>query len=248
MPNGRFPQVLRDVRFGGQRHRLRGADVARSYRPERPRPFDGILRGRGGRTGAGRALWAKGGQGLVLSPRGDDGVAATPRPRRGYAIEVRRGDVAETRRGDAAAATRTYEGDGARPRYLYETPRVPSPDPDVDSLIAGFKDASLAQTVSADDVRDRAMLALANEGFRVLEERLALRPSDIDVVWTSGYGFPRHVGGPMHWAEARGLAEVRDRLVGFAAERPSVPYLQPAKLLADMADVGAPLKDWEKFL
>ena len=174
------------------------------------------------------------------------------RRRRGRGADTPSRCVAATLRRRVAATLprrrgRT-KGTGARPRYLYETPRVPSPDPDVDSLIAGFKDASLAQTVSADDVRDRAMLALANEGFRVLEERLALRPSDIDVVWTSGYGFPRHVGGPMHWAEARGLAEVRDRLVGFAAERPSVPYLQPAKLLADMADVGAPLKDWEKFL
>ena len=72
--------------------------------------------------------------------------------------------------------------------------------------------------------------------------------SDVDVVWTSGYGFPRHVGGPMKWAEERGLAEVRDRLKAFHAERPNVPYLAPAALLDKMADAGAPLADWEEYL
>ncbi|KAH8064825.1 enoyl-CoA hydratase [Aureococcus anophagefferens] len=126
--------------------------------------------------------------------------------------------------------------------YAYETPRVPSSDPAVAELIAGFKDASLAPDVTHGDVVDRALLALANEGFRVLEEGLALRPSDIDVVWTSGYGFPRHRGGPMQWAaDDVGLAEVKATLDALHAARPDVPYLKPAKLLADMADAGAKL-------
>ena len=87
-----------------------------------------------------------------------------------------------------------------------------------------------------------------NEGFRVLEEGLALRPSDLDVVWTSGYGFPRHKGGPMQWAEERGLRECRTTLERFAAERPDVPYLRPAKLLEAMAEADAPLADWEKYV
>ena len=81
-----------------------------------------------------------------------------------------------------------------------------------------------------------------------LEEGLALRPSDLDVVWTSGYGFPRHKGGPMQWAEERGLRDCCATLERLAAERPAVPYLRPARgssgavgLFAD-----APLADWEK--
>ena len=87
-----------------------------------------------------------------------------------------------------------------------------------------------------------------NEGFRVLEEGLALRPSDLDVVWTSGYGFPRHKGGPMQWAEERGLRECRATLERLAAERPDVPYLRPSKLLVALAEADAPLADWEKYI
>ena len=132
--------------------------------------------------------------------------------------------------------------------YLYEQPRVPSPDPAVDDLIRRFEDGALAPSVDAEAILDRALLALVNEGFRVLEEGLALRPSDLDVVWTSGYGFPRHKGGPMQWAEERGLRECRATLERLAAERPEVPYLRPAKLLEAMAEADAPLADWEKYV
>ena len=133
--------------------------------------------------------------------------------------------------------------------YKYDEPRVPSHDPDVDALIAPFKDPTLTPDLERADVVDRALLALVNEGFRVLEEGLALRPSDIDVVWTSGYGFPRWRGGPMHWANRDvGLKQVRATLDALHAQRPNVPYLKPAKLLADMADAGADLADWQKFL
>ncbi|KAH8084452.1 enoyl-CoA hydratase [Aureococcus anophagefferens] len=150
---------------------------------------------------------------------------------------------------DALARAGRFGQKVGRGWYAYETPRVPSSDPAVAELIAGFKDASLAPDVTHGDVVDRALLALANEGFRVLEEGLALRPSDIDVVWTSGYGFPRHRGGPMQWAaDDVGLAEVKATLDALHAARPDVPYLKPARLLADMADAGAKLGDWEKFL
>ena len=130
--------------------------------------------------------------------------------------------------------------------YLYEQPRVPSPDPAVDALVSQFKDGS--PSVDAEAILDRALLALVNEGFRVMEEGLALRPSDLDVVWTSGYGFPRHKGGPMQWAEERGLRDCCTTLERLAAERPDVPYLRPAKLLVALADADAPLADWEKYV
>ena len=62
---------------------------------------------------------------------------------------------------------------------------------------------------------DRLTLALANEGARILEEGIAQRASDIDVVYCHGYGFPRFRGGPMHAAEARGLQSVVDRIKQF---------------------------------
>ena len=133
--------------------------------------------------------------------------------------------------------------------YLYEQgPRVPLPDPVVDALIGRFGDESLVPSVDADAILDRAILALANEGFRVLEEGLALCPSDLDVVWTAGYGFPRHKGGPMQWAEERGLRSCVATLEGLAAERPDVPYLKPSALLVALADADAPLADWEKYV
>jgi 3-hydroxyacyl-CoA dehydrogenase len=107
---------------------------------------------------------------------------------------------------------------------------------------------TLVDYTGAEDILDRALLALVNEGFRVLEEGLALRPSDLDVVWTSGYGFPRHKGGPMQWAEERGLRECRATLERLAAERPDVPYLRPSKLLVALAEADAPLADWEKYV
>ncbi|KAH8075263.1 enoyl-CoA hydratase [Aureococcus anophagefferens] len=124
---------------------------------------------------------------------------------------------------DALARAGRFGQKVGRGWYAYETPRVPSSDPAVAELIAGFKDASLAPDVTHGDVVDRALLALANEGFRVLEEGLALRPSDIDVVWTSGYGFPRHRGGPMQWAaDDVGLAEVKATLGARGPARPFV--------------------------
>ena len=107
---------------------------------------------------------------------------------------------------------------------------------------------TLVDYTGAEDILDRALLALVNEGFRVMEEGLALRPSDLDVVWTSGYGFPRHKGGPMQWAEERGLRECRATLERLAAERPDVPYLRPSKLLVALAEADAPLADWEKYV
>ena len=127
-------------------------------------------------------------------------------------------------------------------------PQVPSHDPAVDDLIRRFEDGALAPNVDAATILDRALLALVNEGFRVLEEGLALRPSDLDVVWTSGYGFPRHKGGPMQWAEERGLRDCCATLERFAAERPDVPYLRPSKLLVALAEADAPLADWEKYV
>ena len=79
--------------------------------------------------------------------------------------------------------------------------------------------------ITSDEIVERTMFPLVNEGFRILEEECALRPLDIDVVYCHGYGWPRHRGGPMHWADREvGLAHI------LAALRGARPVPEPALL------------------
>lgn len=83
------------------------------------------------------------------------------------------------------------------------------------------------------EIVDRCLLPLINEGYQILEEGIAIRPGDIDVVWLSGYGFPAERGGPMFYATTLGLAEVRARLLRQAKERGDpYKYWAPATTLS----------------
>ena len=97
---------------------------------------------------------------------------------------------------------------------------------------------------SADEIVERCIYPLINEGFRILEERVALRSADIDVVWTSGYGFPRYRGGPMFHAETLGLETV---LAGIEKYRTifGPMHWQPAPLLVELVRSGRSVADWE---
>ena len=78
---------------------------------------------------------------------------------------------------------------------------------------------------------------MVNEGARILEEGIATRAGDIDVVWLYGYGFPAWRGGPMHWADTVGLKKIRDRLRELAKETGDKRH-EPAALLNKLADEG----------
>jgi 3-hydroxyacyl-CoA dehydrogenase len=102
-----------------------------------------------------------------------------------------------------------------------------------------------AKTHTDAEILDRCLFPLLNEGFRILEEGIVQRASDIDVVWTSGYGFPRYRGGPMFYAESIGLKTLLEGMRRFGAEFGPMHW-EPAALLVELVEKGMSLADWEK--
>ena len=92
--------------------------------------------------------------------------------------------------------------------------------------------------ISDAEVVERCIYALVNEGARILEEGIAARASDIDIVYLNGYGFPLHRGGPMLYADIVGLPNVLRALERFAAEPGAEAHWQPAPLLRKLAAEG----------
>ncbi|WP_088280560.1 3-hydroxyacyl-CoA dehydrogenase NAD-binding domain-containing protein [Ideonella sp. A 288] len=118
--------------------------------------------------------------------------------------------------------------------------RDPIPDEVTEKLIAEHR-ASLGilpRKVSDEEVVQRCLFALVNEGARILEEGIAARASDLDIVYLNGYGHPLHRGGPMLYADTVGLPNVARALKKFAAEPGADPSWQPAPLLVKLAEDG----------
>jgi 3-hydroxyacyl-CoA dehydrogenase len=95
------------------------------------------------------------------------------------------------------------------------------------------------------EILERCLYPLMNEGFRILEEGVVLRASDVDVVWTSGYGFPRYRGGPMHYAESIGLKTLLDGMYKYR-DMFGPMHWEPAGLLVELAKSGRGIADWER--
>ena len=132
--------------------------------------------------------------------------------------------------------------------YRYEQgSREPAPNPDVEALIlATSRRLGIERrTFTADEMIERMLYPLVNEGTRILEEGIAYRASDIDTAWVNGYGWPRWTGGPMFWADEQGLDKLVERLDALAAETPEDPSLKPAKLLRDLAEQGSSFAHWQ---
>ena len=126
--------------------------------------------------------------------------------------------------------------------YRYETgKRDALPDPVVDKLIADHR-ASIGVTprrISDDEIVHRLVFALMNEGAKILEEGIALRASDIDMIYLTGYGFPPFRGGPMLYADMYGLYNVVNRMKDFAANpHGDASFWTPAPLLARLVAEG----------
>lgn len=129
-------------------------------------------------------------------------------------------------------------------RYDPET-RARSSDPEVLEVIEAQARAHGVQrrTMTDQEILDRHLMALINEGFHILGEGIAQRPSDIDVVYVNGYGFPVFRGGPMFTASQMGLREVYDCICALR-DKTGADYWQPAPLLEQLALEGKTLDSW----
>jgi 3-hydroxyacyl-CoA dehydrogenase len=124
--------------------------------------------------------------------------------------------------------------------YRYETgSRTPKPDEEVEQLILATAQrlGTNRRTIDRKEIVERLLFPMINEGARILDEGIAARPGDIDVIWVYGYGFPSWRGGPMFYADSLGLTYVSDRLKGFAAQSGDNRH-EPTSLLARLADEG----------
>ena len=125
--------------------------------------------------------------------------------------------------------------------YRYEAgKRDAIPDPVTEKLIADYRAANgiTARKVSDEEVVQRCIYALVNEGARILQDGIAARASDIDLAYLNGYGFPAHRGGPMLYADTIGLPNVVRALRRFAADPGADASWQPAPLLLQLAAAG----------
>ena len=126
--------------------------------------------------------------------------------------------------------------------YLYQPGnRTAIPDPEVETLIVDYrKELGITpRKISDEEIVQRCIYALVNEGARILEEGIAARASDIDMIYLTGYGFPLHRGGPMLYADEAGLFNVARTMRGFAAEGDS--FWQPAPLIERLLAEGKSL-------
>jgi 3-hydroxyacyl-CoA dehydrogenase len=130
--------------------------------------------------------------------------------------------------------------------YRYAGDRRPQPDPEVDALIRDLaRAAGIPQRTFTDsEIIDRLILALVNEGFRVLDEGFARRALDIDVIYVNGYGFPAWRGGPMFYADRLGLPAVHERIAAF--RRDLGERWAPAPLLERLAAAPTTLREHER--
>jgi 3-hydroxyacyl-CoA dehydrogenase len=124
--------------------------------------------------------------------------------------------------------------------YLYEPgSRKPLPDPEVDKIIADYRKETGVKTrsISDEEIVERLIYALVNEAAYILEEGIALRASDIDMVYLTGYGFPPYRGGPMFYADTVGLSKVLAAIEKFQKGYRGEVW-KPAPLLVKLANEG----------
>jgi 3-hydroxyacyl-CoA dehydrogenase len=130
--------------------------------------------------------------------------------------------------------------------YSYGDDRKPQPDPEVLALIEQLAVAGgiKRRSFTNEEIIERTIYALINEGARVLDEGFALRAADIDVIYTNGYGFPAWRGGPMFYADRVGVKKIFDRIATF--HRGLGERWAPAPLLERLATEGSTFKEFDR--
>lgn len=120
--------------------------------------------------------------------------------------------------------------------YKYDENRKRMPDPEVEKIILDVAEKMQVRRRKIEDqeILERLLLPMVNEGAKILEEGIASRPVDIDVIFANGFGWPAWRGGPMFWADRMGLKAVRDKLAQYA-EATNDPNLKPAALIEKLA-------------
>jgi 3-hydroxyacyl-CoA dehydrogenase len=124
--------------------------------------------------------------------------------------------------------------------FTYEKgDRTPIPDLEVEKIIVDVATSMgiTRRAISDDEILQRLLYPMVNEGAKILDEKIAIRPSDIDVIWVYGYGWPVYRGGPMFWADSIGLRALRDRLLEFKKQSGDA-FWTPAPLLDRRANEG----------
>lgn len=130
--------------------------------------------------------------------------------------------------------------------YKYDENRRAIPDPEVNQLVRQWAGAAgIAQrNISSEEIVDRCIYALVNEGARILEEGIALRAVDIDIIYLNGYGFPSYRGGPMWYADTVGLDKVYRRISEFRQQHGEL--WEPAPVLRRLADDSSTFAEFNK--
>jgi 3-hydroxyacyl-CoA dehydrogenase len=142
--------------------------------------------------------------------------------------------------GDALCEAGRFGQKTGKGFYLYESgSRTPKPDPDVRKLIEekSRERGVNRRDIPAEEIIERTLYPMVNEGAKILEEKIAQRPSDIDIVWTNGYGFPIGKGGPMFWADLQGLPKIVERLEYWHGKTGNGVF-KPAESLKKLAATG----------
>ncbi len=127
--------------------------------------------------------------------------------------------------------------------YDYDAERNPTPSPVTEGIIREMAAAAghAPRTFTPEEIVERLILPMINEGAKILEEGKAIRSSDIDIIWINGYNWPAYRGGPMWWADHLGLGHVVDRLRAYEAQLGSA--WTPAPLLVRLAEEGKRFQD-----
>jgi 3-hydroxyacyl-CoA dehydrogenase len=167
----------------------------------------------------------------------------------GYKVRQERQELPDDPRfyriADLLAEKRRYGQKTGKGIYRYpEGSRMPVPDPEVTAMIREEAERLNVEQreISEQEIVERCIYGLVVEGARILEEGIAVRSGDIDVIWMNGYGFPRYRGGPMHFADSVGLGKVYESICRFR-DRFGPMYWEPPELLKKLGTSGGRFAD-----